>query len=99
MLWPMLLLPVWPAWGEFAWEPPPLPARSSLSLDFVADDEDGWNRQLSASLASPLELQFNLVYGESVVSSSVSELRPTNWSIGFASDPLSPVSMDFTYDY
>ena len=78
MLWPMLLLPVWPAWGEFSWEPPPLPARSSLSLDFVTDDEDGWNRQLSASLASPLELQFNLVYGESVVSSSVSELRPTN---------------------
>jgi hypothetical protein len=99
LLWPLLWLPACCAGGESAWDPPPVADRSSLSLEFTTDDDGGWSRQLAASLASPLALQFNLLYGVSTVSSSAGELNPDFWSLGFASDPLNSLSLDFSYDY
>ncbi len=93
-----LLLVVGPVYGELSWElPPPLP-QSMLSFDYGADNADGWNHQFSASLAGPMQLQFNLVYGESSVVSDTAELETDTRSIGVATDPLAAFGMDLTYE-
>lgn len=62
------------------------------------DDGDGWNHQLATTLAGPMELQFSLVAGKSLVSSDMVELKPDYLSFGIASDSLNQFSGGFSYE-
>ena len=106
MVWPKsallgsaLWLSAWPVQGELSWVLPPLPPpNNSLSLDATTDNADGWSRQLAASLAGPLALQFNLAYGETYVSADTSELKTELRAFGIATDPLADFSADLGYE-
>jgi hypothetical protein len=95
----VLLLSVWPAYGEVSWELPPLPSpSSSLSIDYAADSADGWSRQLAASLPGPMQLRFDLAYGESYVSADTAELKTGFRAFGIATDPLAVIGTDLSYE-
>ncbi|MCG7903851.1 MAG: hypothetical protein JAY60_15680 [Candidatus Thiodiazotropha weberae] len=74
------------------------PAQSSLTVNFGADDADGWSRQFDLSLAGPLYSRFDFFYGESYIESDQAQLETDYYSLGVTTDPLAEIAVSAGFE-